>query len=295
MSKFQRTVLVDCAALGHYVKHSMRYLTNDGTTTGVIYGFLGLIKEAAEIMKPRQFVFAWDSVKSHRKRIYPEYKSNRAPSEKTEEERHEDNIMREQLKILRTDIIPALGFQNSFLTTGFEADDIIAACAISLPGKVFIMSRDNDLFQLLNQHVCMWDFQKKRYFTADDFTDKWRIEPNEWRQVKCMAGCTGDGIGNIPGIKESTAIKFMKGELPQFNKNKTPNKKYQAIKDHPHIIARNRPLVCLPFRHGKIVTPRYVVKRDQVSISAFWEMCEKYDFNSYLKDIEEWTELLNMT
>jgi len=292
MSRFQKTVMIDCAAIGHYMKYSLRNLKSGDDNTGVIFGFLGFVRDIAVLMNPSQFVFAWDSRRSHRKRLYPNYKGNRSPHKKTEEEQNETALMRQQLSILQSTIIPEMGFSNSFLSIGREADDIIAACCLSTPGKKVIVSRDNDLFQLLDQETRMWDFQKRKYFTADDFRDKWGIEPHEWKIVKTIAGCGGDNVPNVPGVKETTAIKYMKGELPEFNKDgKTPNKQYKAIQENADLIKNNGPLVILPFKD----TPRYQIKKDHVSIEAFWAICEEYEFNSFLDDIEEWVEALKMT
>lgn len=292
MSKFQKTAVIDCAAIGHYVKYSLRKLKSGNDDTGVIFGFLSIVKNLATLMSPGQFVFAWDSVRSHRRRIYPLYKNNRSGDKKTEAERLENAIMRQQLEVLRKEIIPQLGFRNSFLSTGREADDIIASCCITTPGKKVIVSRDNDLYQLLNKDTCMWDFQNRKYFTDDDFRDKWGIEPYEWKIVKTIAGCYGDGVPNVPGVKETTAIKYMKGELPEYNKDgKTLNKKYKAIVDNPELIEFNKSLVILPIKN----TPRYRIQKDHVSIDAFWNVCELYEFNSFLEDIEEWVISLKMT
>lgn len=284
MSNFQKTVMIDCAAIGHYVKFALRRLQSGGDDTGVIFGFLGVIKELSERMSPGQFVFAWDSRKSKRRQSYPDYKRNRRPDKLTEAEVLENEVMRAQLDILRTRIIPELGFKNSFLSVGLEADDIIASCCLSLSGKKIIVSRDNDLFQLLNRDTRMWDFQKKKYFTADDFAEKWGIEPHQWKTVKTIAGCSGDGVPNVPGVKELTAIKYLKNELPENYKT------YKAIKDGSDIIERNKPLVILPFKN----TPKYRIQKDNISVDAFWNICEEFEFNSFLADIDEWVEDLRM-
>lgn len=284
--KLQRTVLVDCHGIGHFVKHSMASLRSGSDDTGTIFGFLACIKEAAQRIKPGQFVFAWDSSKSLRKRLYAGYKGTRdkAREERTFEEEQADAMMMSQLNLLREEILPGLGFQNSFQSAGREADDIIASCCISLPGKKFIMSRDQDLLQLITPDTCMWDFQKKSFFNDDDFRAKWLCEPHEWKMVKAISGCTTDDVPNVPGVKEATAVKYLHGTLPHHHKT------YQAIAANKELIERNKPLVILPFAG----TPKYVVKPDAVQIAAFWELCERYEFNSYLQKIEEWVEAFRM-
>ena len=54
----------------------------------------------------------------------------------------------------RINIIPKMGFKNSFIRTGQEADDIIAQLTIDYPGMT-IVSNDKDLYQLLDNCITM--------------------------------------------------------------------------------------------------------------------------------------------
>lgn len=285
MSKFQKNILIDSHAICHYLKYSLSHLSYGDTDTGIIFGFLGVVKVAVERLKANNVLFAFDSKKSHRKRLFPLYKVSRRTKIKTEQERIEDAIMYSQIDELRKRILPDMGFHNVFQQSGFEADDIITSCVLSLPGKSWIVSRDNDFHQLLNSKIAMWDFQKRIEFTAGDFTDKWLISPKEWRQVKCLAGCTSDCVPGIPGVGEKTAIKFLKKELPEHHKA------YKSIIDNQAIVNRNIPLVILPFEG----VPKYKIKKDDLKIQSFFELFEKLNFASYLSDFDSWVETFKLT
>lgn len=285
MSKFQKNLIFDSHAVCHFLKYSLSHLSYGDTDTGIIFGFLSVLKVAIERLGTNNFVFAFDSKKSHRKRLFPLYKVKRREKIKTEQERIEDAIMYSQIDALRKKILPDLGFHNVFQKPGFEADDIITSCVQSMPGKSWIVSRDNDFHQLLNSKISMWDFQKRVEFTAGDFTDKWLIPPKEWRQVKCLAGCTSDCVPGIPRIGEKTAIKFLKGEMPQHLKA------YQSIIDNQDIVNRNIPLVILPFKG----TPKYKIQKDQLKIQSFFKLFEEMGFESYINDFDSWVEVFKLT
>lgn len=285
MSRFQKNLIFDSHAVCHFLKYSLSHLSHEGTDTGIIFGFLSVLKVAIERLGTNNFVFAFDSKKSHRKRIFILYKVKRREKIKTEQEKIEDTIMYSQIDNLRKKILPDLGFHNVFQKPGFEADDIITSCVQSMPGKSWIVSRDNDFHQLLNSKISMWDFQKRVEFTAGDFTDKWLIPPKEWKQVKCLAGCTSDCVPGIPGVGEKTAIKFLKRELPEHHKT------YHNIINNQDIVNRNMPLVVLPFEG----TPHYEIKKDCLKIQAFFELFEKLGFQSFLDDFESWVRVFKLT
>lgn len=285
--KNTRTAIIDTHAVCHYLKHSLRHLHTGGIgATGIIFGFLSQMKQVSEATGQDRFIFCWDSRKSLRRRLFSEYKNKRGKTkvEATPEEASEDREMYAQIDTLRKVIIPSLGFSNSFIQTGFEADDIIASCVISLPGKKYIVSRDNDLHQLINSETSMWDFQKKVFFTKTDFEVKWGIDPYKWRLVKAIGGCTSDEVPGVPGVGELTAVKYIKGDLPNHYKT------YKAIQDGQAVIERNKPLVVLPFKG----TPKYRIQNDNISLSAFWDMCEEYQFNSILANFDDWVESFSM-
>jgi 5''-3'' exonuclease (including N-terminal domain of PolI) len=182
-------VLIDCNNVAHIVNHAMGHLSTDEQATGVIFGFMKQMLSLSNKMKSNEFVFAWDSRKSWRKNIYPEYKANRSKPINPEEENPKQDLFN-QISELRKTILPGLGFKNNFIKTGYEADDLIAYIALMNPKEEFtIVSTDQDLYQLLSDKVRIYNIITKQFFTRADFEAKFSLHPCMYREIKAISGC----------------------------------------------------------------------------------------------------------
>jgi len=231
-----------------------------------------------------KFIFAWDSKRSFRKDIYPEYKTRKS--------RPPDEIVFEKFAFkqfieLRTQTIPEFGFKNSFIQTGLEADDIIAAITKNYDQEFVIISGDGDLYQLLDVHVDMYSPKKKKIYTLKHFKDEYQITPEQWITVKQVAGCRSDTVAGINGVGEKRAIQYIKGTLKEKTKG------YQNIIAGQDIINRNEALVKLPFEGTKV--PQ-LVNSETFYLARFFEITDKYGFRSMqqINQMEEWERQFEM-
>lgn len=292
-------VLIDGNSLCHKAKHAVGELTTESMNTGVVFGFLNQILKLATAYNTNDLVFAWDSKKSHRIKLFPAYKEKRRTQKenKTPEELEFDKACYQQFDLLADEIIPSLGFKNSFKFSGFEGDDIIASVVYDNPDDDFVIATgDEDMYQLLGDGVSIrksrTDFRgKKTYYlyTEQMFTEEYGITPKDWIEVKALAGCKGDEVPGIKGTGEDTAIKYLKGEL-------TPNmKRYQNIvcPEGRAVRSRNLQLVSLPFKG----CPEIVLqKQGPLSFNYFNSLCIKYEFDYYLRkeNLDKWKKYLNL-
>jgi 5'-3' exonuclease len=280
-----RIMIVDGNALGHVVKHATKELSYRGSKTGVIYGFIQKLFKIQGEVQANGIIFTWDANKRYlyRCKFYPDYKLDKR--DKPEKDKELDRIARPQFKTLRKEVLPRMGFQNQLIQKGLEADDIIAQCVKQYKDDEWVMvSRDNDLHQLLEaDRVSMFDPVKFGYFTADAFEQKWGVPPSEWEFVKAIAGCAGDGVPGIPGVKEKTAIKFLKREL------KATTQAHARILAGEKECLRNLRLVKLPWE----TTPYFDIGFDVPSLKGFADVCVEYGFRSFLDDavLEDFREL----
>jgi len=285
-------LILDANFLAHRSKHAMKNqgLSHERQKTEVIFNFMQGLYMLAERFSPRVWAFAWDSRKNYRKVIYPEYKAGRHASERTQEELDLDSVAFPQFTRLRREIIPKLGFQNNFIQTGYEGDDIIASIVIKYTdkfGPAMIAASDQDLFQLL-AWADMYNPITKKIKTSDSFVDEYNILPSMWGHVKAIAGCgggpskAGDNVTGIEGVGEITAIKWLNKTL------KKTTKAYQNIKAGEDIIDRNNPVVILPFEG----TRTFELKEHDLYSKDFHNVFERLGFKSYLKaDIfRQWEE-----
>ena len=279
------TLLIDSNYMAHAAKHSMKGLKYEDIPTGIIYGFLSRIVGLSEEFKTNDFVFFWDSKKSHRKRKYPWYKEKR--KKKTSEELKLDIVAYEQFDILKNEILPLMGFRNIIMQTGFESDDTIAKTVINHIGNFIVVGCDTDLYQLLN-YCDIYNPIKKEIFTKNDLLMTYNCNPEEWVLVKQIAGCKSDEIPGVSGVGEITAVKYLRGEL------KTESKAFNAIQEQGDIIQRNEWLIKLPLSGTKEIIFE-INDLSENSFELFLDMCETYDMQSFKtgKGYKNWFNFYN--
>lgn len=270
-------VLLDASFLGHRARSVIKGLSFEGSPTGVIYGVLEEIRALSlhhRIMSNQMLMF-FDSKTSHRKKFFPGYKDR--DKDMTEEEIQERIQMKEQLERLRSEILPDIGFPV-YRQPGLESDDLIAQACIQLRNRGTmrphtIVSADGDLLQCIVQDIISWyDPIRDKYLDHLGLYKEKGIEPDQWAEVKVIAGCSGDRVPGVPGVGEVTAIKYITGTLnPTY-------KKYKAIiaKESLPIMERNRLLVVLP--HAK--TQEIDIQRPNYNPDKFWNWVEKLGFSS---------------
>lgn len=276
-------ILVDANSICHQSKHAMGSLSWQEKKVGVIFGFLRQILSLAKLFKTNNFVFAWDSRQSLRMETFPDYKKSRR-HKKSPEEEELDVIAYAQFDALRREILPDIGFVNNYMQEGYEADDIIASVVRSNPvDEISIVSTDEDLYQLLSEKVSMYSVRKKQSYTHANLWKDYKVTPNDWVEVKAMAGCSTDGVPGIPGVGEKTACKFINRTLGINHRS------YNLIKSNKPLIDRNRTLVKLPFEG----TLPYVVKSNgKLSLGNFLDICDENGFRSFLSldTLKKWKE-----
>lgn len=276
-------MIVDSHNLCHAVKHNTKNLSFKGSKTGVIYGFLRYLLTIQEVVDADEWLFAWDpgiNGTSVRKQIDPEYKANHI--EKSAEDKHLNDIALPQFDIIRDEVLPALGFVNTVRVDGYEADDIIAQAAITLTSfKRVIVSRDQDLYQLLDDGVSIYNPIRKEYYSATLFRAEWGLHnPADWAAIKAIAGCSGDNVKGVKGVAEKTAIRYWNGLL------KPGNKAYDAIEAAGEQIMANWDLVALP--QPNMPDCIKTIGHSCFQLSKFSNVAARYGMKSLLQQPDRW-------
>lgn len=237
-------LLFDCNNLCYRAFFAMGQLSHWDVATGVIFGFMRDILRFQELYATKDILFCFDSRHSIRKEMYPKYKSSREAlrAEMDENAKEAFDGLRKQIKLLRTDYLPRLGYSNIFHARGYEADDCIASVVKDLPKqeRIVIVSSDKDLYQLLSPNVSIRSPQTGKTINLVTFGNEFGIKPKKWPLAKAMAGCNTDDITGIDGIGEKTACKYILGNV------KPGTKTYDKIKAGKATIQTNLPLVRLP-------------------------------------------------
>ena len=244
-------LLLDCHYLCNRAFHTTGDLSHEGIRTGVIYGFLRDIIELEERFDTDRIVFAFDVGHSAvRKALYAGYKAHRRADDATPEEREAWADLDRQIALLRRKYLPAIGFRNILWQKGYESDDIIASLVRHNLGEgdtAVIVTADKDMHQLISHNVMLYDPRTGQRKTLQSFHKEYGIKPKQWADVLTLAGCSTDEVPGISGVGVTTALKYLKGELPAHHKT------HQAIvanQDGP-VCKLSRKLTKLPLKGTK--------------------------------------------
>lgn len=282
-------VIVDISYLAHRARYATADLQWEEFHTGVLFGFWEQIRTICTDyhIQSNRMILCFDSRQSYRRKAFPEYKAHRK-EDLSDEDQARVRVMYDQVKLLRTEILPAVGFQV-VRQTGLESDDIMAQIALQLTEskqKGILVTADGDLWQCITQYVHWYDPARNVLYDPSSFRNKKGIDASEWGDVKAFAGCSGDNVPGIPRVGEKTAIRYLKSDLPHHHKT------YEAITSAEglRIFERNLPLVKLP--HPK--TKPIELQEPEYNPEAFFHFCERYGFRTYLKDPKrsEWEGFL---
>jgi len=239
-------IVLDCNYLCHRAFHATGDLSYHGAATGTLFGFFQALQTLQHAWGAAHPVFCWDKgqqVKRHQ--LLSTYKSSRIKrhAKETDEEREARDGMITQMHRLRDHYLRELGYHNNFCQYGYEADDVIAMVlkAVHPDDEVFIISADQDLWQLLGPNRFCYNPHTSVLMTDATFRAKHGIPPQQWANVKALAGCTSDDVIGVRGVGEVYAAKWFAGTL-------NPNSKaYQLISNNLTIHNENLKLTRLPY------------------------------------------------
>src|SRR5688572_218047 len=176
---------------------------NTGEPTKATFVFTQMLLNLIDQRKPDYLAMVIDSGDEtvFRTEFYPEYKKNRQ-SPPDDFHPQEKRI----LQIVRDAGIPI------FAKPGFEADDLIATMAARLCDQgyeIFMVSKDKDLRQVVNDCTKMYDVQADEVIDAKKIIEKHGYTPAQAVDVQALIGDAIDNIPGIPGVGEKTAAKLI--------------------------------------------------------------------------------------
>ena len=182
--------------------------TKDGKYTNAVYGFLAILFNIIDDIKPEYIAVAFDlKGKLKRKELFEGYKANRhgMPDELAEQM----PVIKDVLRAMNIDIIEK---------EGYEGDDILGTLAKygEKQGlEVTILSGDRDTFQLASDNITIRIPRTKAGKTETEnynrakVLEEYGLEPVQLIEVKALQGDTSDNIPGVPGIGPKTAISLI--------------------------------------------------------------------------------------
>lgn len=179
-----------------------RWQTSSGEPTAGIFGFARVLMNILEQDKPDYIAVAFDTGKTFRDEMFPEYKATRAKM---------PDDLRPQIERIRQMVdafnIPRLEME------GYEADDVLGSVAKQAASQgigVKIITGDRDLLQLVGDHIIVnlpegKLAENKDYVTDDDVRERFGVPAGLVVDYKGLIGDTSDNIPGVKGIGEKTA------------------------------------------------------------------------------------------
>ena len=207
-----RLYLIDGHALAYRAYFALtatsdgsRWITKSGEPTAGVYGFTSVLIRLLEQDAPEYIAVSFDTGRTFRDDIYPEYKATR---EKTPEDLvpQFDRIR----QVVRAFGIPILEAE------GFEADDVLGTVAgrVSKEGvHVTIITGDRDLLQLADRMVTIRLAGAKLSEAVDygpkEVEERFGIKVSQFVDYKALVGDTSDNIPGVRGIGEKSAVSLL--------------------------------------------------------------------------------------
>jgi DNA polymerase-1 len=194
-----------------------RWITSQGEPTSGTYGFTSILLSLLEKEKPKYLAVAFDTGRTFRDDLFPQYKATRAKM--PEDLRPQIDRIRE---VVRTFRIPVLEAE------GFEADDVLGTIARQAAGEgvdTLILSGDRDLLQLIDDRIAVRlpgrSLSESSDYDAARFREEWGFPPPKLVDYKALVGDKSDNIPGVAGVGDKTATELLKkyGSLDSIYEN----------------------------------------------------------------------------
>jgi DNA polymerase I len=212
-----RVLIVD--GLNTYIRvfSAVPALNDDGDHVGGVVGFLRSIAALIRQFKPTRCVLVFDGKggSARRKKVFSNYKANRAV--KTKFNRHEEfaNIEDEQAS-MKAQFSRMVEYLQTLPVTlisidHVEADDVIAYLAqetFAKSERVIISSTDRDFLQLISDRVQVWSPVKKKLYDKRSLQEEYLVHPNNYLTYRTVIGDKSDNIPGVNGVALKTLVKL---------------------------------------------------------------------------------------
>ncbi|MFA5928233.1 MAG: 5'-3' exonuclease H3TH domain-containing protein [Candidatus Margulisiibacteriota bacterium] len=280
-----KMVIIDGHSLAYRAFYALPQTLMDktGQTTNVIHGFLKMIMRIDKEKQPRSLAVAFDTKAPTFRHIeYKEYKAHRPPSPPG---------FYTQLPILQ-EILAKIGV-TVFAIDGYEADDVLATLAVkgeNIGLDVTIISGDKDVLQLVTEKISVLmpirGLSEMTEYTAQNFTEKTSLTPQQIVDYKSMKGDPSDNIPGVKGIGEKTAIQLLQkyGSLEEILKRgDLPHKVQEKINAGREIAQHN---IWLTTLDRSVPLPESdVFQYDGLHFDLAAELLEKHSLRSVLNSV----------
>lgn len=200
-------VLVDTHNIMYRMFHTRPPMFSKGmqqrieTVTAVLSSIKSLINVTPLGKAERVIAVADSGKKNHRHLLSLEYKANREPM--PEELATQAPIL---YRALHAYGVPVL------VKKDVEADDGIGMLAehyVRKGYRVMIYTTDKDMFQLVNDDICLFNPRQKKLYKHEDVMEKLGVKPEQVIDFLALKGDSTDGITGIDKVGDVKAAQLL--------------------------------------------------------------------------------------
>ena len=181
------------------------FTTSKGEPTAGVFGFTSVLLRILEQDKPDFLAVAFDTGKTFRDDLFPDYKGTRAKM---------PDDLRTQIERIRQ-LVDAFNFPR-LEVEGYEADDVLGSVARQVVHRglgVKIITGDRDLLQLVDERIIVnlpgKSLSDARDFLPEDVVEYLGVRPDQVVDYKALVGDKSDNIPGVAGIGEKTATTLL--------------------------------------------------------------------------------------
>jgi DNA polymerase-1 len=180
-------------------------MTSAGEPTAGVYGFTSVLLSLLDREHPENLAVAFDTGRTFRDDLYPQYKATRAKM--PEDLAPQIERIRQVVAAFRLPIFEA---------EGYEADDVLgtlAQQAMSRGWKSIILTGDRDLLQLVTDQVVIRlagrSLSESMDYTPQKVLEQYGVRPDQMVDFKALVGDKSDNIPGVRGVGEKTATDLL--------------------------------------------------------------------------------------
>jgi DNA polymerase-1 len=294
-------------------------LNDDGEHIGGVTGFLRSVAATIRQFKPSRCIIVFDGKggSARRKKLYPDYKANRAV--KTQFNRYEEFAnLQDESESMKRQFGRTIEYLHQLPVTvlsidNVEADDIIAYIANEIytedKHRVTIVSTDRDFLQLVNDRINVWSPVKKILYTPSVLQEEIGIPSLNYLMYRSFIGDKSDNIPGINGVALKTMLKHfpimqreqevtVEGITEYINQQDKPTRIHETVRDNIHILERNHDLmqlknVDIPGNTKLLAVDIVNQPIQRTNVYEFKRMFMRDKMYTIIKDVDTWLTAFN--
>ncbi|MDA1183949.1 MAG: DNA polymerase I [Acidobacteria bacterium] len=198
--------LIDGSSQMYRAYHAFRGkgLSNqEGQATHAVYLFVTMLRKLVADHQPAYIAASFDLAgPTFRDELVTDYKANRAAMP--------DDLVEQITSVYEA--CEALGVPI-LTAAGYEADDVIGTMATRAAASDFdvtVVSPDKDFFQLVDDHVRIYDARDDGvWYDAAGVVKKFGVVPSQVVDVLSLVGDASDNVSGVPGVGKKGAIDLI--------------------------------------------------------------------------------------